>query len=51
MRECSRIVLWKSIDSPHQDALLEAVAGQFHGEVILGVERLFSTERAAQGWP
>jgi glycosyltransferase involved in cell wall biosynthesis len=46
-----RIIFWQPIDSPHQDAFLEAVAEQFPGEVILGVERPFAPERAAQGWP
>lgn len=51
MPECRRIIFWQPIDSPHQDAFLEAVAEQFPGEVILGVERPFPPERAAQGWP
>jgi glycosyltransferase involved in cell wall biosynthesis len=46
----ARIVFWQPIDSPHQDAFLEAVARQFSGEVILGVERRLPPERAAQGW-
>lgn len=46
----NRIIFWQPIDSPHQDAFLEAVAEQFSGEVILGVERPFPAERAAQGW-
>jgi glycosyltransferase involved in cell wall biosynthesis len=46
-----RIIFWQPIDSPHQDAFLEAVAEQFSGEVILGVERPFPAERSAQGWP
>lgn len=46
----SRIIFWQPIDSPHQDAFLEAVAERFSGEVILGVERPFPQELAAQGW-
>jgi glycosyltransferase involved in cell wall biosynthesis len=46
-----RIVFWQPIDSPHQDAFLEAVGRRFSGEVILGVERRLPTDRAAQGWP
>ena len=45
-----RIIFWQPIDSPHQDAFLEAVAEQFGGEVMLGVERPFPADRAAQGW-
>lgn len=45
-----RIVFWQPIDSPHQHAFLEAVAEQFSGEVILGVERPFPADRVAQGW-
>lgn len=50
MPECRRIIFWQPIDSPHQDAFLEAVAEQFDGEVILGVEQPFPADRAAQGW-
>jgi glycosyltransferase involved in cell wall biosynthesis len=46
----SRIIFWQPIDSPHQDAFLEAVAERFSGEVLLGVERPFPQELAAQGW-
>lgn len=46
----SRIIFWQPIDSPHQDAFLEAVAERFTGEVILGVERPFPQELAGQGW-
>lgn len=45
-----RIVFWQPIDSPHQDAFLEAVGRRFPGEVVLGVERRLPVERAAQGW-
>ena len=51
MPALTRIVFWQPIDSPHQDALLEAVAERFQGEVILGVEQPFPADRAAQGWP
>ncbi len=50
MPALSRIIFWQPIDSPHQDEFLEAVAKQFTGEVILGVERSFPRELAAQGW-
>lgn len=45
-----RIVFWQPIDSPHQEAFLEAVGRRFSGEVILGVERRLPKTRAAQGW-
>lgn len=50
MPDLRRIIFWQPIDSPHQDAFLEAVAEQFPGEVILGVEQDLPTERVAQGW-
>ena len=50
MGAVSRIVFWQPIASPHQEAFLEAVARQFSGEVILGVERTFPGERRDQGW-
>lgn len=46
----SRIIFWQPFASPHQEAFLEAVAEQFPGEVILGVERDLPPERVAQGW-
>jgi len=48
--EVNRIIFWQPIDSPHQEAFLEAVAEQFAGEVILGVEQGLPAERVAQGW-
>lgn len=46
-----RIVFWQPFASPHQEAFLEAVAEQFAGEVILGVERAdLPPARVAQGW-
>ncbi len=46
-----RIIFWQPFASPHQEAFLEAVAEQFSGEVILGVERPdLPPERVAQGW-
>jgi glycosyltransferase involved in cell wall biosynthesis len=45
-----RIIFWQPFASPHQEAFLEAVAEQFPGEVILGVESDLPTERIAQGW-
>lgn len=46
-----RIIFWQPFASPHQEAFLEAVAEQFAGEVILGVERPdLPAERVAQGW-
>ena len=45
-----RIIFWQPIDSPHQEAFLEAVAEQFPGEVILGIEQNLPADRAAQGW-
>lgn len=46
-----RIIFWQPFASPHQEAFLEAVAEQFEGDVILGVERAtLPPERAAQGW-
>ena len=45
-----RIVFWQPVDSPHQEAFLEAVGRRFSGEVVLGVERRLPAERAAQGW-
>lgn len=50
MPAITRIVFWQPIDSPHQDALLDAIAERFHGEVILGVEQPLPAFRAAQGW-
>ena len=50
MRELRRIIFWQPIDSPHQDAFLEAVAEQFDGELVLGVERPFPVKLARQGW-
>lgn len=50
MDRLSRIVFWQPIDSPHQEAFLESLARQFHGEVILGVEQGLPPERRAQGW-
>jgi glycosyltransferase involved in cell wall biosynthesis len=46
----SRIIFWQPFASPHQEAFLEAVAEQFPGEVILGVESDLPPERIAQGW-
>ena len=46
----SRVIFWQPIDSPHQEAFLESLARQFHGEVILGVERGLPVDRRAQGW-
>jgi glycosyltransferase involved in cell wall biosynthesis len=46
----SRIIFWQPFASPHQEAFLEAVAEQFPGEVILGVEQDLPAKRAAQGW-
>jgi glycosyltransferase involved in cell wall biosynthesis len=46
----SRIIFWQPFASPHQAAFLEAVAEQFPGEVILGVEQDLPAERVAQGW-
>lgn len=48
--DLQRIIFWQPIDSPHQEAFLEAVAEQFPGEVILGVEQNLPADRAAQGW-
>jgi glycosyltransferase involved in cell wall biosynthesis len=48
--EINRIIFWQPIDSPHQESFLEAVAEQFSGEVILGVEQGLPAERVAQGW-
>lgn len=46
-----RIIFWQPFASPHQEAFLEAVAEQFSGDVILGVERAtLPPERVAQGW-
>lgn len=45
-----RIIFWQPFASPHQEAFLEAVAEQFLGEVILGVESDLPPERIAQGW-
>lgn len=46
-----RIIFWQPFASPHQEAFLEAVAEQFSGEVILGVEwPCLPPERIAQGW-
>ncbi len=46
-----RIIFWQPFASPHQEAFLEAVAEQFSGEVILGVERPnLPPDRVAQGW-
>jgi glycosyltransferase involved in cell wall biosynthesis len=45
-----RIIFWQPFASPHQEAFLEAVAEQFPGEVILGVESDLPPERIAQGW-
>lgn len=46
-----RIIFWQPFASPHQEAFLEAVAEQFEGDVILGVERAtLPPERVAQGW-
>ena len=46
----SKIIFWQPFASPHQEAFLEAVAEQFPGEVILGVESDMPSERIAQGW-
>jgi glycosyltransferase involved in cell wall biosynthesis len=46
-----RIIFWQPIDSPHQHAFLESLAEHFDGDVILGVEQSFPSDRAAQGWP
>jgi len=46
----NRIIFWQPFASPHQEALLEAVAEQFPGEVILAVEGEMPEERVAQGW-
>ncbi len=48
--EIDRIIFWQPFASPHQEAFLEAVAEQFPGEVILGVESDLPPERIAQGW-
>jgi glycosyltransferase involved in cell wall biosynthesis len=45
-----RIIFWQPFASPHQEAFLEAVAEQFPGEVILGVEQKLPADRVAQGW-
>ena len=45
-----RVVFWQPIASPHQEALLESLARQFNGEVILAVEQDLPAERRAQGW-
>jgi len=46
----SRIIFWQPIASPHQEDFLEALAGQFQGEVILAVEHDLPDDRRAQGW-
>lgn len=45
-----RIIFWQPFASPHQEAFIEAVAEQFPGEVILGVEQDLPAERVSQGW-
>jgi glycosyltransferase involved in cell wall biosynthesis len=50
VNQITRIIFWQPVDSPHQDEFLEAVAELFTGEVVLGVERPFPAELAAQGW-
>jgi glycosyltransferase involved in cell wall biosynthesis len=51
MHPLTQIIFWQPIASPHQEAFLEAVAENFAGEVILGVEQNLPPERSAQGWP
>jgi hypothetical protein len=41
-----RIIFWQPFASPHQGAFLEAVAEQFLGEVIRGVEQGLLVEPA-----
>ncbi len=40
------IVFWQPIASPHQEALLEAIADQFDGWVVLAVEKPLPPDRA-----
>jgi hypothetical protein len=43
----NRIIFWQPFASPHQEAFLEAVAEQFPGEVILGVEQELPAEQGS----